>query len=58
MDTSKIDLKIDKSWEDLLKNYPIVNSLSKDCPEKVKNWYILGYYQAIKEVLLNGLPRS
>lgn len=56
MNISKIDLKINKSWEGIIKNYSTVGFLSENYLEKAKNWYILGYYQAIKEILSNGLP--
>lgn len=58
MNVSKIDSKIDEAWQELIKGYPIVDSLSQNHLEEAKNWYALGYYRAIKEVLLNGLPGS
>lgn len=60
MNTHKIDGVIDKAWQENLAGYPddVLNKYSEAQLKIAKNWFTLGYYRAIKEILLHGLPTS
>lgn len=52
----KINDKIEEAWQENLAGYP--DDVSEIQLKIAKNWFTLGYYRAIKEVLLHGLPTS
>ncbi len=60
MKLHKINDKIEEAWQDNLAGYPddIINKYPGIQLKIAKNWFTLGYYRAIKEVLLHGLPTS
>ena len=60
MKLHKINDKIEKAWQENLAGYPadIINRYPEIQLKIAKNWFTLGYYRAIKEILLYGLPTS
>ena len=49
MNTDIFEIKADKAWETLIKESPIYLLMSSRELEKCKNFFILGYYTAIKD---------
>lgn len=60
MKLHKIDDKIEEAWQETFAGYPdyVTNKYSEIQLKIAKNWFALGYYRAIKEILLHGLPTS
>lgn len=49
MNTDIFEIKADKTWETLIAESPIYLLMSSRELEKCKNFFILGYYTAIKD---------
>ena len=49
MNTDIFEIKADKAWEILITESPIYLLMSSRELEKCKNFFILGYYTAIKD---------
>lgn len=49
MNTDIFEIKADKAWETLIVESPIYLLMSSRELEKCKNFFILGYYTAIKD---------
>lgn len=49
MNTDIFEIKADKAWETLIAESPIYLLMSSRELEKCKNFFILGYYTAIKD---------
>ena len=47
-----IEIKANKAWEKLIAEFPICLLLFKKELERCKDFYILGYYTAVKDSLL------
>ena len=48
MNTDIFEIKVDKAWETLITESPFLLMSSKEL-EKCKNFFILGYYTAIRD---------
>ena len=49
MNTDIFEMKADKAWETLIAESPIYLLMSSRELEKCKNFFILGYYTAIRD---------
>ena len=49
MNTDIFEMKADKAWETLITGSPIYLLMSSRELEKCKNFFILGYYTAVKD---------
>ena len=49
MNTDIFEIKADKAWETLIAESPIYLLMSNRELEKCKNFFILGYYTAVKD---------
>ena len=49
MNTDIFEIKADKAWETLIAESPIYLLMSNRELEKCKNFFILGYYTAIRD---------
>lgn len=49
MNTDIFEIKADKAWKSLIAESPIYLLMSSRELEKCKNFFILGYYTAVKD---------
>ena len=49
MNTDIFEIKADKAWKSLIAEFPIYLLMSNKELEKCKDFFILGYYTAIKD---------
>ena len=49
MNVDILEIKADKAWKSLIAEFPIYLLMSSRELEKCKNFFILGYYTAIRD---------
>lgn len=52
MNTDILEVKVNKAWKSLIAESPIYLLMSSKELEKCKNFFILGYYTAIRDSYL------
>lgn len=60
MKLGKIDEKIEDAWMDVAMSFPerLLDKYTDNDLSIAKNWFTLGYYRAVKEILTHGFPTS